>query len=84
MGVPHYTLLAASSPEGLLSLEETPRLGGLDVGGEIEVPTDEYGRMWIYHTQPQADRHIPAWKLFDPDFDSPELLGSIVFALPQT
>ena len=46
--------------------------------GEFKVPTDPHGRMWVYYSKTSPGRTIPAWKLFEKDFDRAAIDGSIV------
>jgi len=45
--------------------------------GEFVIPTDERGRMWVYYTKTAPGRTIPAWKLFEKNFDRAAVEGSI-------
>ncbi len=45
--------------------------------GRFVIPTDGIGRVWAYFTQDAPGRTIPAWKIFQRDFDRSTLKGSI-------
>ncbi|MEQ1917887.1 MAG: adenylate/guanylate cyclase domain-containing protein [Elusimicrobiota bacterium] len=45
--------------------------------GQFIIPTDEHGRLWVYYTKTAPGRTIPAWKLFEKDFDRTTIEGSI-------
>lgn len=51
--------------------------------GDIEVPTDGAGEMWMHYTEPVPERIIPAWKLLSGEFSEAEaqelFAGRIVF-----
>lgn len=46
--------------------------------GAFEIPTDAGGNFWIYYTPYVAERYIPAWKVFEPDFDTAQVEGHIL------
>lgn len=46
--------------------------------GELAVPTDDRGRMWLHYTASEPSRYIPAWKVLDEDFDVESLSGQIL------
>jgi len=47
--------------------------------GRAEVPTDEFGHIWLYYTRPVAERRISAASVFEEDFDDRLVEGNIVF-----
>lgn len=47
--------------------------------GDIVIPTDTHGRVWIYFTRRAAERTVPAWQIFEKDFDASRLRGSVTF-----
>ena len=51
--------------------------------GDIEVPTDGAGEMWMHYTKPEPRRLVPAWKLLSGEIDADEaralFAGRIVF-----
>jgi adenylate cyclase len=47
--------------------------------GRYVVPTDEKGRVWVYFTEGTAERTLPAWKLFEKDFDRSQVESGILF-----
>ena len=47
--------------------------------GDLVVPTDAHGRVWLYFTETVPRRTIPAWKIFDRTFDPASVEGRIVF-----
>jgi adenylate cyclase len=47
--------------------------------GSFVVPTDDEGRVWVYFTKDAPGRTVPAWKLFEKDFDPAVMEGAITF-----
>jgi len=51
--------------------------------GDIEVPTDGAGEMWMHYTRPEPSRLVPAWKLLSGEIGPAEaeelFAGRIVF-----
>ncbi|MBV8535939.1 MAG: adenylate/guanylate cyclase domain-containing protein [Alphaproteobacteria bacterium] len=47
--------------------------------GQVTVPTDSRARIWLYDTGFVPQRFIPAWQIFEPDFDAKRLEGRILF-----
>jgi adenylate cyclase len=47
--------------------------------GRYVVPTDEKGGVWVYFTQDPSLRTVPAWKVFERDFDPSQVEGGIAF-----
>ncbi len=45
--------------------------------GQLPVPTDAEGRVWIHHSYHNKNRYIPIWKLIDNEI-SPEKLGGAI------
>ena len=57
---------------------------GIDSGitavkiGQFKVPTNASGAFWLYYTGERQERYIPAWKLFDENFNSEDVAGHII------
>ena len=47
--------------------------------GNIEIPVDANGRMWLHYTQDVPQRRLSAWRVFAEDFDPAEVEGMIIF-----
>ncbi|MBN8543726.1 MAG: adenylate/guanylate cyclase domain-containing protein [Alphaproteobacteria bacterium] len=47
--------------------------------GDLTIPTDKEGMLWIYYSRSVKDRYIPAWKVMDGTFRPEDLAGHIVF-----
>jgi adenylate cyclase len=47
--------------------------------GQVTVPTDSKGRMWLYDTGFVPRRFIPVWEMFEPGFDAARVKGRILF-----
>ncbi len=45
--------------------------------GDYTVPTTGDGAIWVYYTADSRSRTIPAWKLFEKDFDRSRIEGTI-------
>lgn len=50
----------------------------IKVGGLV-IPTDGNGRVWVYFTGFAPHRTVPAWKIFEKDFDASLVQGNITF-----
>ena len=46
--------------------------------GQSVVPTDEKGRIWLYDTGSVPQRFLPAWEIFERNFDRSRVEGKIV------
>lgn len=51
--------------------------------GRIEVPTTSTGQAWVHYTNDVPSRRIPAWQLFEENFDPSRVAGSILFVGPS-
>jgi adenylate cyclase len=71
-------VLKSSGASGVQAFGEHTGLAQIGIG-QIRVPTDQHGRMWLYDTGFVRDRFIPAWNVFAPDFDRARVEGKIVF-----
>jgi adenylate cyclase len=47
--------------------------------GDLEIPTDREGRMWLHFSKHDRARFIPAWTVLDDDFSPETVAGQIVF-----
>jgi adenylate cyclase len=47
--------------------------------GRAEVPTDEFGAIWVHYTRPVPERRISVIEVFDDAFDEKRVEGHIVF-----
>ncbi|MDD5656537.1 MAG: adenylate/guanylate cyclase domain-containing protein [Elusimicrobia bacterium] len=47
--------------------------------GALQVPTDPKGRLWVYYTRAAPERIIPAWRVFEKDFDRGRVEGNILY-----
>ena len=76
-GVPNFAVKATGA-SGELSGGQHTGITALKVG-QFTIPTDEGGAIWVYYTRTAPGRSIPAWKLFEKDFDRSLIEGSICF-----
>lgn len=51
--------------------------------GRIEVPTTSTGQAWVHYTNDVPSRRVPAWQLFEENFDPSRVAGSILFVGPS-
>ena len=47
--------------------------------GRLEVPVQSDGKFWVHFTKHVDERYIPAWKIFEDDFDGSLVEGRILF-----
>lgn len=47
--------------------------------GKFDIPTDSSGNFLVHYTKQVPSRYIPAWKLFEPDFDKTLVQGQMLF-----
>ena len=47
--------------------------------GNLEIPVDGRGRLWVHFTEDTPERRVPAWQALDPAFDTSQVEGQIVF-----
>ncbi len=64
--------------------ERQPGFSGASAGittikiGELAVPTDDEGRIWLHYTEFEPSRYISAWEVLEESFDSRSLAGQIL------
>ena len=58
----------AAGANGEKSFGENTGLTAIRIG-PLTIPTDAAGRVWVYYSQPRADRRISAAKILSGDFD---------------
>lgn len=46
--------------------------------GRLTIPTDRNGGAWVYYTEPQPQRFIPAWQVLDGSADAAAIEGAII------
>ncbi len=46
--------------------------------GELAIPTDKHGHVWVHYTPYAKERYIPAWEILADGFDASRLEGHIV------
>jgi adenylate cyclase len=71
-------ILKASGANQEASYGENTGLNHVKVGNAI-LPVDGKGAMWVHYTRNVPERYIPAWRVFEPDFDTSQIEGSILF-----
>lgn len=45
--------------------------------GELKIPTDARGELWVHYTRPVPTRNIPAWKVLAGEAPTAELSGAL-------
>lgn len=71
-GAKNYAIKCSGNSAG-----ETTGVSAIKIGGKI-IPTDAWGRMWVYFTEYSGKRIVPVYKLFKKDFDKSLIKGAIV------
>lgn len=71
-------IIKASGASGTTAFGEQTGIDSIKIG-QFEVKTDESGRVLLHYTYSQPARYIPAWKIFEDDFDPNLVAGQIVF-----
>ncbi|WP_252374261.1 adenylate/guanylate cyclase domain-containing protein [Hydrogenophaga sp. 2FB] len=56
---------------------DAPALAQVRIG-QVSVPTNAQGEMWLHYTEAQVERYVPAWKVLVGDVDPALLDGHIV------
>lgn len=70
-------LLKASGASGQASFGAHTGVSQVRIG-QMVVPTDDRGRVWLHDTGPVAQRFISAASIFDPGFDRQKVEGKIL------
>lgn len=47
--------------------------------GDIVIPTDGSGKVWVYFTRYAPQRTVPVWKIFEKDFSPDSIRGNVTF-----
>ena len=47
--------------------------------GDFVIPTMPDGGIWVHYSGTRPERYVPAWHVFEPDFDPERVAGQIVF-----
>jgi adenylate cyclase len=71
-------LIKSSGASGVLSFGEQTGIDSLRIGQSI-ARTDAHGRLMLHFTKSTPDRYVPAWQVFEDDFDANLVAGRIVF-----
>lgn len=71
-------IVKSSGASGEISFGEQTGIVEVKVGSVI-VPTTFEGMMLLHDTGHVDERFIPAWQVFEPDFDSDRVAGQIIF-----
>ena len=69
--------IKASGASGEFRFAKRTGLVALRIGN-ISVPTDPFGSLWMHYSLPVAERYIPVWQLLEGGVPSERLAGAIV------
>jgi adenylate cyclase len=70
-------IIKASGASGVLSFGAETGVHSIKIGQAV-VRTDEEGRVMLHYTESVPERYVPAWQIFEPDFDSTQITGRII------
>jgi adenylate cyclase len=70
-------VVKSSGASGIWSFGERTGVSAMRIG-QVEVPTDPEGRLWVRFTRHEAARYVPAWTVLEDDFDPDTVAGQIV------
>jgi adenylate cyclase len=73
----HTYVAKAAGANGETSFGQATGLTSLKIG-QLTIPTDAAGRVWVYYAKPSLDRFISAAKILSGDFDPALIKGHIV------
>jgi adenylate cyclase len=71
-------VLKSSGASGQTAFGEHTGLNQVRIG-DVVVPTDGQGRIWLHDTGFVRQRFVPAWEVLSPGFDPSRIEGKIVF-----
>ncbi|HLI14040.1 MAG TPA: adenylate/guanylate cyclase domain-containing protein [Alphaproteobacteria bacterium] len=71
-------IIKSTGASGVVSFGEHTGVNAVKIG-DFVVPTDAAGEVWVHFTRHAAARFVPAWRVFQPDFDANLIKGNIVF-----
>ena len=69
-------IVKSAGASGVLAFGEHSGVSEVKIGNVI-VPTDPKGRLWLYDTGPEPERTLPAWRVLAEDFDPARVDGHI-------
>ncbi|MGZ0186617.1 MAG: CHASE2 domain-containing protein, partial [Alphaproteobacteria bacterium] len=70
--------IKSSGASGEQSFGEETGIVAISVG-DFEFPTDKQGALWLYDSGHQQERFLPVWKVMEPDFDTTQVEGRVIF-----
>jgi adenylate cyclase len=71
-------IVKSSGASGETGFGEHTGINSIKVG-QLVIPTDSAGEVWLHDTGHVPARFVPAWKLFEPGFDAGLIKDHIVF-----
>ncbi|MFN4089966.1 MAG: CHASE2 domain-containing protein [Alphaproteobacteria bacterium] len=76
LGASTYVVRSAGA-SGVISFGEETGITDIRIG-DVVVPTDSSGRVWLFDTGPVPERMLPAWQVFDGTAPADRIDGHIV------
>jgi adenylate cyclase len=70
-------IVKSSGASGIWSGGEHTGVSQIRIG-QVEIPTDPRGRLWVRFTRHEPARYVPAWRVLEEDFDPNTVAGQIV------
>lgn len=70
-------VIKSSGASGETAFGESTGIIAMKVG-DLEVPTEANGQMWVRFTPQTRDRYIPAWKVLNGEIAEDEIAGRII------
>ena len=70
-------VVKASGASGELAFGQRTGIVAVRIG-QLTVPTDSSGQVWVHFTPTEAARTIPAWKIFDGSVPADDVAGRIL------
>jgi adenylate cyclase len=70
-------VIKSSGASGVLAFGEQTGVSSLRIG-ELEIPTDPEGRLWLHASRHEPARYLSAWTVLEGDFDPDAVAGQIV------
>lgn len=70
-------VIRSSGASGIDALGAQTGVSDIKVG-TFTIPTNPAGEMWVHYTDPVPERYVPAYRLFEEDFDPTPIANHIV------
>ncbi len=76
-GATSYGVKTAGS-SGEASFGDSTGITQVRIGKDVVIPTNSRGEIWVWYTQPVAERYVPAWQVLAGEADPAKIEGHIV------